>query len=160
MSDALEVAAIGMRVQQRALDAIANNVSNVNTPAFKRSELRFAELVSPAAEARRTGDASPLRSDSVAGVEMWTLPLIDRQGQIEATGNPRDIAIDGPGFVELMGPAGRVRSMLPKKVQLIALQDKYAMRQKISVNFLRTRERDPNLLALLATCRSYKAEVD
>ena len=34
------------------------------------------------------------------------------------------------------------------------------MRQKISVSFLRTRERDPNLLALLATCRSYKAEAD
>lgn len=55
---------------------------------------------------------------------------------------------------------GRVRSTLPKKVQLIPLQAKFAMRQKISVNFLRTRERDPNLLALLATCRGYKAESD
>ncbi|HEY3046458.1 MAG TPA: LysR substrate-binding domain-containing protein [Polaromonas sp.] len=55
---------------------------------------------------------------------------------------------------------GRVRSTLPKKVQLIPLQAKYAMRQKISVSFLRTRERDPSLLALLATCRGYKAEND
>ena len=51
---------------------------------------------------------------------------------------------------------GRVSGTLPHNVQLIPLQAKYAMRQKISVNFLRTRERDPNLLALLATCRTYK----
>jgi LysR family malonate utilization transcriptional regulator len=55
---------------------------------------------------------------------------------------------------------GRVRSTLPKKVQLIPLQARYCMRQRISMCFLRTRERDPNLLALLATCRGYRAEAD
>jgi LysR family malonate utilization transcriptional regulator len=55
---------------------------------------------------------------------------------------------------------GRVRSTLPKNVQLIPLQAKYSMRQQISVCFLRTRERDPNLLALLATCRGYRVERD
>jgi len=55
---------------------------------------------------------------------------------------------------------GRVRSTLPKKVQLIPLQARYFMRQRISMCFLRTRERDPNLLALLATCRGYRAESD
>jgi LysR family malonate utilization transcriptional regulator len=55
---------------------------------------------------------------------------------------------------------GRVRSTLPKKVQLIPLQARYCMRQRISMCFLRTRERDPNLLALLATCRGYRAETD
>jgi len=54
---------------------------------------------------------------------------------------------------------GRVRPVLPSDVRLIPLQAKYRVRQKISVSFLRTRERDPNLLALLATCRGYKAEL-
>jgi len=54
---------------------------------------------------------------------------------------------------------GRVRATLPKNVQLIPLQAKFSMRQKISVNFLRTRERDPNLLALLATCRGYQPDL-
>jgi LysR family malonate utilization transcriptional regulator len=48
---------------------------------------------------------------------------------------------------------GRVRSVLPANVQLVALQSKYLMRQKIAVCFLRTRERDPNVLALLAASR-------
>jgi LysR family malonate utilization transcriptional regulator len=54
---------------------------------------------------------------------------------------------------------GRVRSVLPANVQLIPLQAKYLMRQKIAVCFLRTRERDPNLLALLAASRVHTASL-
>lgn len=50
---------------------------------------------------------------------------------------------------------GRVRDVLPHKVQLIPLQDKYLMRQNIALCFLRSRERDPNLLTLLAVCRLF-----
>jgi LysR family malonate utilization transcriptional regulator len=52
---------------------------------------------------------------------------------------------------------GRVRASLPPEVVLVPLQRKYAMRQKIGMCFLRTRERDPNLLALLAASRAYAA---
>lgn len=54
---------------------------------------------------------------------------------------------------------GRVRGVMPQRVQLIPLQKRYLMRQKIGVSFLRTRERDPNLLALLAVCRMVRAEL-
>jgi LysR family malonate utilization transcriptional regulator len=54
---------------------------------------------------------------------------------------------------------GRVRGVMPQRVQLIPLQPRYLMRQKIGVSFLRTRERDPNLLALLAVCRMARAEL-
>ena len=53
---------------------------------------------------------------------------------------------------------GRVRATLPANVRLIPLQPRFLMRQKIAVCFLRTRERDPNLLALLAASRVYQAE--
>ena len=52
---------------------------------------------------------------------------------------------------------GRVRSVLPANVRLVPLQARYRVRQTIALNFLRSRERDPNLLALLAVCRSIKA---
>jgi LysR family malonate utilization transcriptional regulator len=55
---------------------------------------------------------------------------------------------------------GRIRSVLPRDVCLVPLQPRYQMRQKISVVFLRTRERDPNLLSLLAACRSHSAELE
>jgi LysR family malonate utilization transcriptional regulator len=60
----------------------------------------------------------------------------------------------GVGFTLL---PGRVRDVMPQQVQLIALQPKYLMRQTIALNFLRARERDPNLLALLAVCRKARA---
>jgi LysR family malonate utilization transcriptional regulator len=56
----------------------------------------------------------------------------------------------GVGFTLL---PGRVRDVYPDKVQLIPLESRYLMRQAIAVHFLRTRERDPNLLALAAVCR-------
>lgn len=51
---------------------------------------------------------------------------------------------------------GRVRGVLPSDVRLIPLQPKYLVRQTIALSFLRSRERDPNLLALLAVCRTSK----
>ena len=48
---------------------------------------------------------------------------------------------------------GRVRDVFGDKIQLIPLLPEYRMRQTIGVNFLRVRERDPNLLALAAACR-------
>jgi LysR family malonate utilization transcriptional regulator len=54
---------------------------------------------------------------------------------------------------------GRVRRALPAGVVLVPLLERYRMRQTIALVFLRTRERDPNLLALLAEARSAKAEL-
>jgi LysR family malonate utilization transcriptional regulator len=48
---------------------------------------------------------------------------------------------------------GRVRGVFGDKVQFIPLKPQYLMRQTIGVSFLRARERDPNLLALMAVCR-------
>jgi LysR family malonate utilization transcriptional regulator len=55
---------------------------------------------------------------------------------------------------------GRIRGVLPREVRLLPLQARYRMLQKISLCFLRTRERDPNLLSLLAACRQFAAEAE
>lgn len=51
---------------------------------------------------------------------------------------------------------GRIRSVLPHEVRLIPLQSRYLVRQTIVLTFLKSRERDPNLLTLLAVCRAVK----
>lgn len=106
MSGAMEIAAVGLRAQQRALESISGNISNINTPAYKRSNLRFAELIAvPPVE--NNAKAGPSLFSPIAGVGQWSQPMINQQGQIESTGNSLDIALDGNGFIELMGPAGR-----------------------------------------------------
>lgn len=106
MSGALEISMVGMRAQQRALETIAGNISNINTPTYKRIDLRFSELVG-AVPSDSVAAPGTRGFDTVAGVSPWSLPAFDVQGQIEATGNAQDLAIDGNGFIELLGPGGK-----------------------------------------------------
>lgn len=106
MSGVMEIAAVGLRAQQRALETIAGNISNINTPAFKRSDLRFSELIAaPAID--KEGRIAASAFSPIAGVGQWSQPMVNQAGQLESTGNSLDIALDGNGFIELMGPAGR-----------------------------------------------------
>jgi len=50
---------------------------------------------------------------------------------------------------------GRVGMVYESRVRLIPLQARYHLQQHIGVVFLKAKERDPNLLALLAECRMY-----
>ena len=50
---------------------------------------------------------------------------------------------------------GRIAAVYENRVRLIALQARYRLQQQIGVVFLKAKERDPNLLALLAECRLY-----
>lgn len=107
MSGAFNIAAIGLDAQQKALDTIANNISNINTTAFKRTEVRFSEVLAsqPVDGATPAGGGSGDVSN--AGVESEALYLLNEQGRIDSTGNPTDLAINGAGFIELMGPGGQ-----------------------------------------------------
>lgn len=107
MNGAFYVGAVGLQAQQRALDVIAGNIANVNTPAFKRSAIRFSDMLAT------RDDPDVPRSDladnatSMAGVSVSATPTVDESGPIETTGRTMDLAIDGTGFIELMGPAGQ-----------------------------------------------------
>lgn len=61
-----------------------------------------------------------------------------------------NLVASGIGFTLL---PGRVRDVFAERIRLLPLQDRYQMRQQIGLIFLRTRERDPNILAVAAACR-------
>jgi flagellar basal-body rod protein FlgG len=105
VSDAFYVGAVGLETQQRALDGIANNIANVNTHGFKRSQLRFSDVVSSHPSQDLAVTAPPDRSPG--GVTLDPLFMINEQGKLERTGQAMDVAIDGAGFIELMGPGGQ-----------------------------------------------------
>ena len=83
----------------------------------------------------------------------FTPEVVMRTGDIFSLMN---LVGGGVGYTLL---PGRVRGALPANVRLVPMLPRYRVRQTIAVNFLRTRERDPNLLALLALCRTSKAEL-
>ena len=80
-------------------------------------------------------------------VAQFTPNVVMKVGDIFSLMN---LVSGGVGFTLL---PGRVRDVFKDKVQLIPLQPQYLMRQTIGLNFMRTRERDPNLLALASVCR-------
>jgi len=107
MSRAFHVAAVGLDAQQRALDIIAANIANVNTPAYKRAQVEFSELLASGV------DPATIRADlgasmlTASGVRADARAMLEVSGRIESTGQSLDLAIDGRGFIELMGPDGQ-----------------------------------------------------
>ncbi|MEM9584768.1 MAG: flagellar hook basal-body protein [Pseudomonadota bacterium] len=102
MSEAFDVGTTGLVALQRALDTLANNVTNLNTDNFKRSEVSFSQVV---ADVSDFGNRSSM---STAGVRAADKVMLGEQGELRATENSLDLAVDGSGFIELVGPRGEV----------------------------------------------------
>ena len=93
MDRALFAAASGMAAQQRNLDTIADNLANAGVIGFKGSVASFAELVEPGAGGQGT-------------VALGSHVLF-AQGKLTRSAGPFDLAIDGPGFFEVVDARGR-----------------------------------------------------
>ncbi len=110
MFDALYISATGMQAQQTNVDAIANNLANVNTTGFKRSKVGFTDLVvqeSLRSSALRGDDGLLGRSATVsAGVGVVGISKIFDMGDLKKTESALDLAIQGDGFMEVQMPDG------------------------------------------------------
>ena len=89
----------GLNAAARNLDVIGHNIANSGTTGFKSSRAEFAEAMASAA-----GSAS---GQSVGiGVNVAAVSQQFKQGDITATGNNLDVAINGNGFFMLRQPDG------------------------------------------------------
>lgn len=111
----------GMVAQQQRLDAISNNLANVNTTGYKRDVSVFKAF--PELLIRRMGDDGvlriPYRSDPFGsvdsapvvgklgtGVEQNEVYTVFEQGELRETGNPLDIGLEGKGYFTVQTPNG------------------------------------------------------
>ncbi len=110
MNDAFYIAATGMQAQQVGLDTIANNLTNMNTIGYKRSQVSFSDLVAgaaPVADPGAAGDApAPAALRIGAGVGIAGVSKQFDAGDMKRTGAPLDVAIQGDGFIEVAMPDG------------------------------------------------------
>lgn len=105
MLDSLSIAASGMDGQQQALDAISNNLANINTVSYKKSKVEFANLIYTPTELSSTSllDVSPRKG---GGLEVLSLTQDFTLGDIKQTGQYLDLAINGSGFFEVLTESG------------------------------------------------------
>lgn len=104
-----------MQAQQLKVDTVANNLANVNTTGFKASRVAFKDLAyldlpkgGPAAQGAAAAGATPPAPvvQVGTGVGPGTILRDFSPGQLEATGQPFDLALDGPGFFQVKLPDG------------------------------------------------------
>lgn len=105
MFDALFIGATGMQAQQAHVDAIANNLVNVNTAGFKKTRVSFSDLVvSGVIAGQRSGageNGAFVNTSSGVGVQAASMAKVFAGGDLKKTGSPMDVAIVGDGFLEL-----------------------------------------------------------
>lgn len=90
----------GLNAASRNLDVIGHNIANSNTTGFKSSRAEFADMV-----ASSMGVASG--QNNGMGVEVASVAQQFSQGNITATGNSMDLAINGNGFFKVKLPSGQ-----------------------------------------------------
>lgn len=98
MDTTLYVALSHQTAMRRSLDLIANNIANMNTTAFRREQVMFQDYVVGLDRL----DNNDLKD--VAFVQDYGVARDYTQGKMIPTGNPLDIAISGPGFLEVEDP--------------------------------------------------------
>ncbi|MCL4214666.1 MAG: flagellar hook basal-body protein [Gemmatimonadales bacterium] len=84
----LGIAASALRSAERKMEVVANNLANTSTDGFK-AERTFARLL---------GEAQ--------GAPVLFTKADVSQGAVRDTGEPLDLALDGPGFVVIATPRG------------------------------------------------------
>ncbi|MET0639898.1 MAG: flagellar basal-body rod protein FlgF [Hyphomicrobium sp.] len=94
MQSNIYVALSAQMALQRRLDALANNVANVNTVGFRGEEMSFEEMVSPPG----TGD--------VSFVSKGENHLSTKTGEFTQTGNALDVAVRGDAWLAIQTPTG------------------------------------------------------
>jgi flagellar basal-body rod protein FlgG len=108
---ALRTAATGMAAQQLNVEVISNNIANMNTVGFKKQSAVFEDLLyqtqqQPGTQSSDQGNIVPTGVQIGAGVKAGSVYRITGQGTLTNTGNPLDMAINGPGYFQVLLPSG------------------------------------------------------
>lgn len=98
MLQGLHAAAAGMSANQSRLDAVSNDIANVNTTGYKQNRVAFRDLlyVRDGVEDVQVG----------SGAGATTVGRGYAQGALQVTDRPLDVAIAGPGFLRVQTPDG------------------------------------------------------
>jgi flagellar hook protein FlgE len=89
MFDAILIASTGLSAYSRGLSNISNNVSNLNTAAYKRSVMQFQNLI--------YNQGAMSGQDGNGVIAGKPLPVFT-QGELRQTGNALDAAVSGDGY--------------------------------------------------------------
>ena len=103
MLQGLYAAASGMEAQQNQLDAVANDLANIDTTGYQGEIIGFQDLLYT-----QGGNSTGTNVATGAGSASAIIGRSDAQGSIQQTGRSLDVAIQGPGYLEVRRPDGTI----------------------------------------------------
>ncbi|MDI1351945.1 MAG: flagellar hook-basal body complex protein [bacterium] len=108
MSDALSIAASGLKAEEFYIDKIANDLANLNTPNYKASKLTFEDVLY-----QNINGENPLFNNQPhaklgLGTAVYKSGKDFATGPLKATNNWNDVAINGAGFFQIITSDGTV----------------------------------------------------
>jgi len=106
----------GAIARSQAIDTIANNLANANTDGYKKDQPTFKEYLSTYEREKlavdiprgpiKDKDLYPLDGRDQAFVVTDGTYTDFSQGALKVTNAPLDVALEGPGFLEVSTPSG------------------------------------------------------
>jgi flagellar basal-body rod protein FlgG len=113
MLRALHTSATGMAAQESNVNAISNNIANVNTTGFKKARTEFDDLLYETVQeagAKSSGNSEYNVGLQVgSGAKVSATRKIHSQGAPQMTNNPYDLMVNGEGFFGIISPNGELK---------------------------------------------------
>ena len=110
LSSVFSTAITGLTAAETTIDVTGNNVANANTIGFKQSEAEFAtqflqNLSLGSAPNADNGGTNPTQIG--LGVQVTSITPDFKQGTLQISSSPSDLAIQGNGFFIVQGTGGQ-----------------------------------------------------
>ncbi|MGB4827891.1 MAG: flagellar basal-body rod protein FlgG [Paracoccaceae bacterium] len=108
---ALQIAATGMAAQQMKVDVVSNNLANMSTTGYNArradfADLHYQQMARPGTVSAADGTMLPTGVQIGLGVRPAAVSVVLAQGTLTATNGDLDVAIEGPGYLEVTMPSG------------------------------------------------------
>lgn len=108
MSDAIAIAASGLKSEEFYIDKIANDLANMNTPNYKATKITFEDALY-----RNIDGKTPLFQNQTSakiglGTSVHSTSKDFSNGPLKPTNNWNDVAIDGNGFLQVVNIDGNI----------------------------------------------------
>ena len=102
MDSGFYAACAGLRAQSQALEVAAHNLANLNTPGFRAQQVSFQSLL-----ALLQPSAANVLNHAINNYGVVEGTRLDLSaGNVQMTGNPLDLAVEGDGFFAVQAQRG------------------------------------------------------
>lgn len=138
MSDALAIAASGLKSEEYYIEKIANDLANLNTPNYKATKLTFEDVMY-----QNINGTTPMFQNKTSakiglGTAVYSTSNDFSAGPLKPTNNWNDVAIDGNGFFQVVNNDGNIvysrnSSLTVDSERYLATQDGLRLADNIQI---------------------------